>query len=103
MLELRTRQPGRLEVLRRLRWSTAPSGVPGIVPALRDGEPGKGDRLLLVPRSVGGAQVVSPPLSGGRRHGGSPRHSCPLLPPLPPTFPPLPPSTPRRRRRNPTP
>src|SRR5258708_20116054 len=97
MLELRTRQPGRLEVLRRLRWSTAPPGVPGIVPALRDGEPGKGDRLLLVPRSVGGAQVVSPPLSGGRRHGGSRGHPRPFLPPPPPTFPPSPPPPPPPR------
>src|SRR5258708_13834596 len=101
MLELRTRQPGRLEVLRRLRWSTAPPGVPGIVPALRDGEPGKGDRLLLVPRSVGGAQVVSPPLSGGRRHGGSRGDRCPSRLPPPPPFPPWRPSAARSRQRTP--
>src|SRR5260221_5567069 len=100
MLELRTRQPGRLEVLRRLRRSAAPSGVPRIVPALRDGEPGKGDRLLLVPRSVGGAQAVSAALSSGRRHGGS-RGGCPpLLPHPPPTFSPSPPANPRLRGRN---
>src|SRR5882724_9701385 len=86
MLELQTRQPGRLEVLRRLRRSTEPSGVPCVVPALRDGEPGKGDRLLLVPRSVGGAQAVSPALSGGRRHGGSRGDRCPWLLRLPSTF-----------------
>src|SRR5260221_108578 len=97
MLELRTRQPGRLEVLRRLRRSAAPSGVPRIVPALRDGEPGKGDRLLLVPRSVGGAQAVSAALSSGRRHGGSRGGRRPLPPHPPPTFSPSPASTPRFR------
>src|SRR5258706_11847780 len=97
MHELQTRQPGRREILRRLRRSTAPSGLPCIVCALRDGEPGKGDHLLLVPRSVGGAQAVSPALSSGRRLGGSRGGRSPRLLPPPPTFAPLPPSPPPRR------
>src|SRR5258706_16465939 len=103
MLELRTGQPGRLEILRLLRRSPAPSGIPCIVPALRDGEPGKGDHLLLVPRSSDGAQIVSPALSSGRRHGGSPGDRRPRLLHPPPTFARLRASAPRSGRPSPAP
>src|SRR5258707_10131651 len=101
MLELRTREPGRLEILRRLRRSTAPSSLSCIVPALRDGEPGKGDHLLLVSGSSGGAQIVPPALSSGGRHGGSRGDRCPPLLHLPSVFARLRASAPRCDRRNP--
>jgi hypothetical protein len=63
MPALQTRQPGGLEVLQRLRWSIVPSTVPRIVPTLRDGQPGKGDRLQLVPRSIAGTQHAPVPSS----------------------------------------
>jgi hypothetical protein len=83
---LRARQPRGGEVLQRLRRSIAPSTAPCIVRALRDGESGSGDRLLLVPRPVAGAQrrarsrlarrrslhvFASRALSSDRRNSGS--------------------------------
>src|SRR5258708_22762404 len=82
---LRSGQSGGLEVLQLLRRSVAPSTAPRIVPALRDREPGKSDRLLLVQRPAPGTQVfASPALPGDRRHGGSRAGWPPPAPPPPP-------------------
>ena len=99
---LRARQPRGSEVLRCLRRSIAPSTAPCIVRALRDGESGSGDRLLLVPRPVAGAQdrparsrfarrrslpvFASPALSSDRRNSGSRGDCRRWLLHLPPTF-----------------
>src|SRR5258708_40285408 len=85
---LRSGQSGGLEVLQLLRRSVAPSTAPRIVPALRDREPGKSDRLLLVQRPAPGTQVfASPALPGDRRHGGSRGGVPPPWPSPPPTGP----------------
>src|SRR5260370_36761326 len=86
MRVLRSGQSGGLEVLQLLRRSVAPSTAPRIVPALRDREPGKSDRLLLVQRPAPGTQVfASPALPGVRRHGDSHRWIPPLRVTLHPT------------------
>src|SRR5882672_240478 len=61
---LRARQPRGGEVLQCLRRSIAPSTAPCIVRALRDGESGSSDRLLLVPGPVAGAQRRSRVIAG---------------------------------------
>src|SRR5258708_28175649 len=92
---LRSGQSGGLEVLQLLRRSVAPSTAPRIVPALRDREPGKSDRLLLVQRPAPGAQVfASPALPGDRRHGGSRGGGRPPPPPPSPHPRPSPPAPP---------
>src|SRR5256885_5667737 len=65
---LRTRQSGGLDILQCMWGSVGPPTVPCIVPALRDGEPGQGDGLLLVRGPAVGAQALaSPALSSHRR------------------------------------
>src|SRR5258708_40308569 len=103
---LRSGQSGGLEVLQLLRRSVAPSTAPRIVPALRDREPGKSDRLLLVQRPAPGTQVfASPALPGDRRHGGS-RGGVPppgTNRPAPSVSWPAPPPPPRGRASKPPP
>src|SRR5205823_12710083 len=73
---LRSGQSGGLEVLQLLRRSIAPPTAPCIVPALRGGEPGHSDRLLLVQEpDAAGKVFAAPALSSDRRHSGS-RGSC---------------------------
>src|SRR5438034_10136179 len=100
MSVLRTRQSGGLEVLRLLRRSIGPPSASCILPALRDGEPGEGDALLLVRRPTVGAQVfASAALAGNRRHSGSRGGFRPWLLRPPPVLVRPPPPAPRSAQR----